>query len=64
MLPSVAANELEQVSTGAIRTTFHPSTPGFADQIDRLLADYQRLIKGPYVTIALQLHQGRHSTDS
>ena len=47
------AQLLEQVAADAIRTAFHPTTPGFADPIDRFLADRQRLIKGPYVSIAL-----------
>jgi DEAD/DEAH box helicase domain-containing protein len=53
LLPSVVASELEQVAADAIRTAFHPTTPGFAGLIDRFLADRQRLIKGPYVSIAL-----------
>ena len=28
MLPSVVASELEQVAAEAIRTAFHPTTPG------------------------------------
>ena len=52
MLPSVVASELEQVAADAIRTAFHPTTPGFAGLIDRFLADRQRLIKGPYVSIS------------
>jgi DEAD/DEAH box helicase domain-containing protein len=61
ILPSVVASELEQVATDAIRTAFHPTTPGFSGLIDRFLADRQRLIKGPYVSIALPFHQGRGS---
>ncbi len=61
MLPSVVASELEQVAADAIRTAFHPTTPGFAGLIDRFLADRQRLIKGPYVSIALPFHQGRRT---
>ena len=30
MLPSVVASELEQVAADAIRTAFHPTTPGFS----------------------------------
>jgi hypothetical protein len=29
MIPSVVASELEQVAADAIRTPFHPITPGF-----------------------------------
>jgi DEAD/DEAH box helicase domain-containing protein len=61
MLPSVVASELEQVAADAIRTAFHPTTPGFSGLIDRFLADRERLIKGPYVSIALPFHQGRRS---
>jgi DEAD/DEAH box helicase domain-containing protein len=61
MLPSVVASELEQVAADAIRTAFHPTTPGFSGLIDRFLADRQRLIKGPYVSIALPFHRGHRS---
>ena len=61
MLPSVVASELEQVAADAIRTAFHPTTPGFSGLIDRFLADRQRLIKGPYLSIALPFHQGQRS---
>ena len=61
MLPSVVASELEQVAADAIRTAFHPTTPGFSGLIDRFLADRQRLIKGPYVSIALPFHKGLRS---
>jgi DEAD/DEAH box helicase domain-containing protein len=37
LLPSVVATELEQVASDAIRTAFHPATPGFRRLIDRLL---------------------------
>ena len=47
MLPSVVASELEQVAADAIRTAFHPTTPGFAGLIDRFLADREQLLKGP-----------------
>jgi hypothetical protein len=58
------AQLLEQVAADAIRTAFHPTTPGFADLIDRFLADRQRLIKRSYVTIALPFRQGRRSSGS
>jgi hypothetical protein len=58
------AQLLEQVAADAIRTAFHPTTPGFADPIDRFLADRQRLIKGPYVSIALPFHRGRRPSGS
>ncbi|MCP9820013.1 DEAD/DEAH box helicase [Synechococcus sp. Cruz-9H2] len=58
MLPSVVASELEQVAKDAIRTAFHPTTPGFAGLIDRFLADRERILKGPYVSVALPFHQG------
>ena len=58
MLPSVVASELEQVAADAIRTAFHPTTPGFSGLIDRFLADRQQLLKGPYVSVALPFHQG------
>ncbi|QPN61977.1 DEAD/DEAH box helicase [Synechococcus sp. CBW1004] len=58
MLPSVVASELEQVAADAIRTAFHPTTPGFAGLIDRFLADREQLLKGPYVSVALPFHQG------
>jgi len=55
LLPSVVVSELEQVAADAIRTAFHPTTPGFTGLIDRFLADRQSLIKGPYVTGSRQL---------
>ena len=58
MLPSVVASELEQVAADAIRTAFHPTTPGFAGLIDRFLAEREQLFKGPYVSVALPFHQG------
>ncbi len=58
MLPSVVASELEQVAADAIRTAFHPTTPGFAGLIDRFLAEREQLLKGPYVSVALPFHQG------
>ncbi len=58
MLPSVVASELEQVAADAIRTAFHPTTPGFAGLIDRFLSDRQRLLKGPYVSVALPFREG------
>jgi DEAD/DEAH box helicase domain-containing protein len=41
MIPSVVASELEQVAADAIRTAFHPTTPGFSGLIDRFLADHR-----------------------
>ena len=61
MLPSVVASELEQVAADAIRTAFHPTTPGFAGLIDRFLAEREQLLKGPYVSVALPFHQGTGS---
>jgi DEAD/DEAH box helicase domain-containing protein len=58
LLPSVVASELEQVAADAIRTAFHPTTPGFAGLIDRFLAEREQLLKGPYVSVALPFHQG------
>ena len=58
MLPSVVASELEQVACDAIRTAFHPTTPGFAGLIDRFLAQRDQLLKGPYVSVALPCQQG------
>lgn len=58
MLPSVVASELEQVACDAIRTAFHPTTPGFRGLIDRFLADRERLLKGPYVSVSLPFQQG------
>ena len=58
MLPSVVASELEQVAADAIRTAFHPTTPGFRGLIDRFLADRERLLKGPYVSVSLPFQQG------
>jgi len=58
MLPSVVASELEQVAADAIRTAFHPTTPGFRGLIDRFLADRARLLKGPYVSVSLPFQKG------
>ena len=46
MLPSVVASELEQVAADAIRTAFHPTSPGFSGLIDRFLAEREQLLKG------------------
>ena len=61
LAPLRGSSELEQVAADAIRTAFHPTAPGFSGLIDRFLADRQRLIKGPYVSIALPFHRGRRS---
>lgn len=58
MLPSVVASELEQVASDAIRTAFHPTTPGFAGLIDRFLADRDQLLKGPFVSVSLPFREG------
>jgi DEAD/DEAH box helicase domain-containing protein len=58
LLPSVVASELEQVAADAIRIAFHPTTPGFRGLIDRVLADRERLLKGPYVSVSLPFQQG------
>ena len=58
MIPSVVASELAQVAQDAIRTAFHPTTPGFSGLIDRFLADREQLLKGPYVSVSLPFHQG------
>ena len=58
MLPSVVASELEQVACDAIRTAFHPTTPGFRGLIDRFLTDREQLLKGPYVSVALPFREG------
>ena len=58
MLPSVVASELEQVASDAIRTAFHPTTPGFTGLIERFLAERERLLKGPYISVALPFHEG------
>ena len=58
MLPSVVASELEQVAADAIRTAFHPTTPGFKGLIERFLAERERLLKGPYVSVSLPFLQG------
>ncbi|TGG96239.1 MAG: DEAD/DEAH box helicase [Aphanocapsa feldmannii 277cV] len=58
MLPSVVVAELEQVARDAIRTAFHPTTPGFEGLIDRFLNDRERLFKGPYISVALPFRQG------
>jgi DEAD/DEAH box helicase domain-containing protein len=47
LLPSVVASELELIAADAIRTVFHPSTPGFKGLIGRLLTERERLLKGP-----------------
>ena len=46
------------MAADAIRTAFHPTTPGFAGLIDRFLAEREQLLKGPYVSVALPFHQG------
>jgi DEAD/DEAH box helicase domain-containing protein len=58
LLPSVVASELEQVASDAIRTAFHPTTPGFAGLIDRFLAEREQLLKGPFVSVALPFCEG------
>jgi len=58
LLPSVVASELEQVNSDAIRTAFHPTTPGFSGLIDRFLADRDQLLKGPFVSVSLPFREG------
>ena len=58
MLPSVVASELEQVACDAIRTAFHPTTPGFSGLIDRFMADRDQLLKGPFVSVSLPFREG------
>ena len=58
MIPSVVASELEQVAADAIRTAFHPTTPGFSGLIDRFLANREQLLKGPFVSVALPFREG------
>lgn len=58
LLPSVVTSELEQVAADAIRTAFHPTTPGFRGLIERFLEERERLLKGPYISVALPFHQG------
>ena len=58
MIPSVVASELEQVAADAIRTAFHPTTPGFSRLIDRFLANREQLLKGPFVSVALPFREG------
>jgi DEAD/DEAH box helicase domain-containing protein len=58
LAPLRCTSELEQVACDAIRTAFHPTTPGFRGLIDRFLADRERLLKGPYVTVSLPFQQG------
>lgn len=61
MLPSILASELEQVAADAIRTAFHPTTPGFEGLIERFLADRPRLVKGPFLSLALPFHKGERT---
>ena len=58
LLPSVVTSELEQVAIDAIRTAFHPTTPGFHGLIERFLGERERLLKGPYISVALPFRQG------
>ncbi|MXZ82389.1 MAG: helicase with metal-binding cysteine cluster [Synechococcus sp. SB0666_bin_14] len=58
MLPSVVTSEMEQVAADAVRTAFHPTTPGFRGLIERFLGERERLLKGPYVSVALPFREG------
>ncbi len=58
MLPPVVASESEQVAADAIRTAFHPTTPGSRGLIDRFLAGPRAAHKGPYVSVSLPFQQG------
>ena len=58
LLPSVGTSELEQVAADAVRTAFHPTTPGFRGLIERFLDEREHLFKGPYISVALPFHQG------
>ena len=58
MLPSVVTSELEQVAADAVHTAFHPTTPGFRGLIERFLGERERLLKGPYVSVALPFREG------
>jgi hypothetical protein len=59
MLPSVIASELEQVACDAIRTAFHPTTPGFRceHQVGSTNADLTQGFAG-FVPLARTV--GRH----
>ena len=57
-ISEVLAALRSRLAAEAIRTAFHPTTPGFRGLIDRFLADRERLFKGPYVSVALPLQQG------
>tara|TARA_Y100001968_G_scaffold330354_1_gene381996 strand:+ start:7733 stop:14215 length:6483 start_codon:yes stop_codon:yes gene_type:complete len=58
MFPSVLSSELKKVAKDSIRTSFHPTTPGFIGLIERFLSDQDQLIKGPYVSVSLPFKQG------
>ena len=49
------------MAADAVRTAFHPTTSGFHGLIERFLSERERLLKGPYISVALPFRQGeRH----
>ena len=58
MIPSTLVAQLEQGLRDFLLSSFSSTTPGFDDAIARLLAEPGRLVKGPYIQVALPFVRG------
>jgi len=61
MIPSVVATQVRNCVSDYLRTTFHPTTPGFDGLIDRFLAEPDHICRGPYLSIGLPFRSGTGS---
>lgn len=58
MIPSALVAQLEQGLRDFLLSSFSSTTPGFDTAIQRLLDEHGRLVKGPYVQVALPFVRG------
>lgn len=58
MIPSALVAQLEQGLRDFLLSSFSSTTPGFDTAIRRLLDEHGRLVKGPYVQVALPFVRG------
>ena len=61
MIPSALVAQLEQGLRDFLLSSFSSTTPGFDTAIERLLAEPGRLVKGPFVQVALPFVRGSRS---
>lgn len=58
MIPAALAAQLEQGLRDFLLSSFNATTRGFEDAIERLLNESGRILKGPYVQVALPFVRG------